>query len=154
MISTQGAKVVQAIGPVIVATNATASAAVDTLGYDYATVLISVPKASATDSSASFSTVSIAQGDAATGAWTDISGFTGATASSSSAFLIPTNNDTSVGATIKLDLNLLGRKRFLKVYVTPSIAANTTTDVKVILTRAEQLPTTATAAGVALLVQG
>lgn len=146
--------VVLAHGLATVASGATASAAVlDTFGYDVATVEVSHPPATATNSSAKLAAFAIYESDATTFATTYpvAVGTTNATAASGQ-FVLGEHNNTTYGAVARVTIPLQGRRRYLFVVTQPPATTNYN-HIHVVgrLSRAEQAPIVASAAGVTTL---
>ena len=151
----QAVKTATFLAPGTVATNATASQRVDTLGYARARVTILLPAATATDSTNKLSALALNAGDSTTYAATnDISGYVGTTNSTatSGTFVIPNYTNTSTGGRYVLDLPMPpnGRYLFLRYQ-----AAASHSNVAAIcqLYNGDQSPDTATEAGVDLWVK-
>lgn len=143
MIHKQAEKVVYLVGPnVTIATSATSSSRLDRLGFDYATIEIAIPAATATNSSATFATFKLTESDTTTASTTGISGFTGGT-----DFTIPVQNNTSSPAILRLFVDCRGRKRYLFPIIGSAPASHNNLIVKADLTRAEQSPVTDAARG-------
>lgn len=113
-------------------TSATSTVTVDAKRADEAMILVSIPAATATNSSYTLSSLLVKAGDttAVSSATTIITGGTD--------FTIPTNNDTSAPATIKLTVPGPLTKRYLFVQTTPSAAINVS--VFALLHRFEETP--------------
>ena len=100
------------IVPVSVATAATASGTADLLGYDSATVLVQLDTgATAIDE------LDFYEGDT-TSAFTAITGLTFGTDTGDVAF--PASN-TSTAPIVKANIDMRGRKRYLKVQISPGV---------------------------------
>jgi hypothetical protein len=153
-ISAQNSKVIPLLGPATVATNATGSNYFDRRGFNYARVDVTLPPATATNSSAKFIALALSEGDT-TSSFSAFGNFTGTTNSTaaSTEFVLPVQNNTSVGAVHSFFINLPPRKRYIKVALTPP-ASHTTVYAQVILSRAEIAPDTDTERGVAVSVIG
>lgn len=149
MIALQNLKVA-GTGLLTSATNATATTkAFDMFGADYASVLVIGVPASAATASSHWTSIVLQEGDAATGAWSDVPGFVSGT-----DFTVAGNASTSEPYIAKLDVDLRGRKRYLNVEVQ---AANSTLDdfrVVVLKGRNEEAPNSASEAGVTNWVKG
>lgn len=122
MIQSNYAKELVLVGPGTIASNATASARIDTLGFKYCEIIAVGPIASSTTSTTNhrFSALYVSQGDStAVSSATAIAAFTGTTNTVTAAtaqFLIVPNADTSVGSAVKLGINLQNnRGRYLFV---------------------------------------
>jgi hypothetical protein len=148
MNNAQNTKNVVILAPGTAATNATATVAVvDTKGWDYAKVKVQMAAATATNSSAKFITLELQEGDT-TSSFSAITGATGTTNStaSSSQFVLPVNNNTSVGQAISFYVDLKARKRYLNLSITPP-ASHTTLAATCDLSKGETLPDSATERG-------
>jgi hypothetical protein len=154
MINEQNDKVVVLFGPGTTATNAVASNYFDRKNYNYATVEVAVPPATATNSSAKLIALALTEGDT-TSSFAAFGAFTGTTNSTAAAteFVLPVHNNTSVGAIHKFYINLRDRKRYIKVAATPG-ASHTTIFGKATLSRAETAPDSNTERGVSVSVIG
>lgn len=121
-----------------VATNSTDTSYFDTQGFHYAKVLVVCNPAGATNSSATFTTVNLREGDT-TSSFATCSGFVTGT-----DFTKPTNNNTSYGAVIEFNVDLRKRKRYIQIQSTPGAAATDmgSYGVFAILSRAEEAPNT------------
>lgn len=94
------------VKPVSVATNADSFGYIDTKGADYLAVTFALDTAAATSSNPS--TLKLGESDdTVTTNFTDITAFVGDT-----AFTIP-NASTSAPQTVRLNVNLIGRKRYI-----------------------------------------
>jgi len=141
MIHSQMEKVVAAV-PTAVGTSAVALT-IDTLGWDHASVTV----LRASNASTVFaSALKIEQSDD-NSSYSDVSGFVGGT-----DFTIPAVSDTASAAVVKLDVNTLAKKRYLKVTATPSVSVNTVVTAR--LSRGENAPATASEAGCIGWVKG
>lgn len=146
MIHAQNTKGAVMIIPQSVATNATATATVDTKGFNYCDIELTIDTAASTSNLVAAFTVT--EGDV-TGATEAIVAFTGGTATSTSVgFVI--HNAASVCETVaslgRLFIDLEKRKRYLKVAVTPGVAAQIV-GVNAYLSRASIAPNTYLEAG-------
>ena len=104
------------LAPASVATNATATLIVDTRGFANAQFVVLPQTASA---NTRMLTLAIAQGDT-TAAFTNVSGYVGGT-NSDNGFTFPLETPTAATAVQPLVLNvdLLGRQRYLRLSYTP-----------------------------------
>jgi len=139
MIDLQNTKVESLIRPTkaTVNTNATSYGYLDTLGWDYAKIVI---HASATHAitSAAFTTIALSEGTNSAAA-TGVVALTGGAATSASVgFVIATGTDTSQGAMFCLNVDLRKRERYLKLGLTP--AAKGDFSACAVLTRGHQVP--------------
>jgi hypothetical protein len=152
-----------------IATDATASAMVDRLGYDYAIVNVTMRPATATNSSAKWTVLKLQHSDTTTASEaTNISGFIGTTNStaattvSAAEFVIPANNTTTAhgttaaaggGQVISLCKDLRGCKRYLFVNIQAN-ASHQTANVSALLFKGEDMPVSTTDRNVAAVVVG
>lgn len=156
MIHALNLKNIDAISPVAIATNATATSIdIDTLGASYALITLHQNVATATNSSATLKSIVLNEGDT-TSAYSAISGFGGLTAASGTSFAITVGNSTSQGAQIQFGVDLRGRKRYLQLVCTalPTTSAINTISAEVKLARLNQAPDSASEAGVIQQVFG
>ena len=100
-----------------VATSATASASVDTLGFDYTTFDFVLPPATATNSSAKWGVLQVLESDATVfsnaTSITNMSGTTNSTAAT--GFVIQPQNDTTNYQVTRLFIDTKAHKRYLFV---------------------------------------
>lgn len=114
MISAQKSKYAVAIAPAAIIDDATATASeVDTLGANYAEILIQL---GATD--IALTALKVQESDTSGGSFTDISGatFDGGTDTAGGTLALPSATDDN--QTCAFQINLDGRKRYLKVVCT------------------------------------
>ena len=136
------------------ATNATASARVDTLGFNYCTFLATLPKATATNSSAKWGVLKITEGDttavSSASAIVKLTGTTNTVTDATNGFVIAANNNTSDPQITELGVPCGGaRKRYL--FVTYQAAdSHSTVNLTAHLSRAMEAPNTDTERGVAV----
>ena len=116
MIFGQDVKSQSLVKAVSVATGATATAHLDTLGFDYAQIYVVGDTASS-----AISVLKLSEGDT-TSAFTDIVAFTGGTAVSTSVGFVIPSADTSTPPDVRMDIDLRQRKRYLKIWITPGVA--------------------------------
>lgn len=114
----QNCKFVAFQGPTTVSTAATSSAWVDTLGYRYCVILSVGEPASATNSSAKYTSLRLLHGavtQISSGtAVATLTGTTEATATTAQ-FVIGTHNDTANGSVTPLFVDLQGLERYLTI---------------------------------------
>lgn len=132
----EGTKTVAKVS-VAVATNATHSHEIDTLGADYASIDVVFSQFSATTTSYA-SVLKVQQSDAAGSGQADLSGYT-ITAGAGS-----TTGGT--GAVARFNVDLRGKKRYLTVVATPGNAATIASVAR--LSKLEDMPISAAAMGV------
>jgi hypothetical protein len=127
-----------------VATSATHSHEIDTYGYDYASIdVVYSPFSAATTAYASV--LKLQQSDSAGSAQVDVTGFT-VTAGAGST------TGASVGAVARFNVDLRGKKRYLTVVTTPGNSVAVASVAR--LSKGEDMPITASAAGVNSFVSG
>jgi hypothetical protein len=144
MIHNQNLKVVGGT-PATVGATATATLVIDRRGYDYASVLVSKAAVSAATAFASVLKVEESDTD---GNYESVpalvlggtGGFTVAAVS------------TTAASVVKVDVNCLARKRYLRVSMTPDATA--VVSMVAVLGRGEEYPYNAATANVATLVTG
>lgn len=146
MIHAQNTKGAVMVIPQSLTTNDTATATVDTLGFDYCDIELTIDTVASTSNLVSV--FSVTEGDV-TNATEAIVAFTGGTATSTSVgFVI--HNAASVCETVatlgRLFIDLKKRKRYLKVSITPDEAPQIM-GVNAHLSRADVAPSTYLAAG-------
>lgn len=116
---------------------------VDTLSYDYASLTV---LRGSNASTVFASTLKVEESDDDS-SYSNVTGLVGGT-----DFTIPTVTNTNGTSIVKIDVNTVGRKRYLKVTATPS------TSLPVAITgrlgRGEVAPATASEAGVLAWVKG
>ena len=148
MIHAQNTKTVSLLGPTstVIATDATATASVDTLGFDYAVIDIFLQ--SSAGGTVNPVVLKLQEADGTT--YADITECVG---DGSGGFTIPANpTAAATGPSVKWELNLQKRKRYLKISTTPGLAGGQFVTAVATLSRAEEAPTTAAAKGATTLV--
>jgi hypothetical protein len=129
-----------------VATSGTHSHEIDTIGTDYAS--IDVVFSNFTAAATNYATVlKVQQSDTAGSGQTDLGGVFTVTAGAGRTTGVGIN-----GAVCRFNVDLRGKKRYLTVRATPGVAANIATVAR--LAKMEDMPTTATGAGVDAFVSG
>jgi hypothetical protein len=145
MIHNQNLRVVgHTSGPLVVGSTATTTLTVDRRGYDQVSVLVMKNGVSGATSFASV--LKVAESD-------DNSSYTDVTAlvkDGVGGFTVPAVS-TSVVSTVKMDVDCLARKRYLRVIVTPDATA--TVSVVALLSRGEAHPSTDAEVGVDKVVK-
>lgn len=130
-----------------IATNATHQHAIDTLGFDYASIdVVFEPVAAAGTNSSVAVALTLQQGDT-TSSYTDVTGFVGGT-----SFTIPTPADTASSTVVRFNVDMRGKQRYLNVYATPNAASPVVSVAR--LGKPEEAPVAASDAGVAVFVSG
>jgi len=143
----EGSKTAAKLSSGDIATNATHQHAIDTLGFDYASIDVCFePVAAAGTNSSVAIALTLQQGDT-TSSYTDVTGFVGGT-----SFTIPTPSDTESTSVVRFNVDMRGKKRYLNVYATPNAASPVVSVAR--LGKPEETPVAATAAGVDVFVSG
>ena len=115
-------EVLVAPATVTLATNSSTYGYLDTLGWDYATILAIGSKEATT--SASFKVCKLTEGTNSTAA-TAIVAFTGGTATSASVgFVIPVYKGTAEGTVVRMNIDLHKRERYIRIHLAPGTASN------------------------------
>jgi hypothetical protein len=96
-----------------IATSATHSHEIDTLGYKYASIDVCFEKVAAAGTNSAVALVCKLQHGDTTSSYADLTGYVGGT-----SFTIPTPANTTADTVVRLDVDLRGRKRYLKVLAT------------------------------------
>ena len=143
----ESTKTVASLGTSDTATNATFTHSIDTLGYDYASIDV-VFEATASAAGAAATAIKLGQGDTST-AFDDITSFVGG---GSGGFTIPGTSLTSASNIVRFNLDMRGKKRFLRVSATP-IAASVVCSVAR-LGKGDVGPVSAAEVGVSAVVSG
>lgn len=129
------------------ASNATHAHTIDTRGFSYAAVDVAFePVAAAGTNSAVANVLTLQHGDT-TGSFSAITGFVAGT-----DYTLPTPGNTNDTTVVRLNIDLEGKKRYLKVNVTPKADSAVATVAR--LSVAEKTPTDATSGGVNVFVSG
>jgi hypothetical protein len=141
MIQKQCEKVVCIVAPGTVATGATASASIDTLGFEYCTFDAILPAATATNSSAKWGVLQVLEADVTNfSSATSIAAMSGTTNSSSSTgFVIQPQNDTTNPQITRLFIDTKAHKRYLFVEY-EAAASHSTSVVMAYLERGQTIP--------------
>ena len=124
MIESQDTKLEVMVAPatVTLATNSSSYGYLDTLGWDYATILAVGSKEATT--SAAFKLLKLTEGTNSTAA-SSVAAFTGGTATSSSVgFVIPIYKGTAEGTIVRMNIDLRKRERYLRIHLAPGTASN------------------------------
>jgi hypothetical protein len=124
---------------------ATATASIDRLGFDFASIDLIMGTANVVSNKPS--TLKISESDDLT-TYNDVTALVGGGVG---GFTIP-NADTSNPNVYRLNVDCRGRKRYLKLSVTPLTTQEVVMAAR--LLRAKEVPTTTTAAGVHVLANG
>lgn len=126
---------------------ATGTGSVDTLGYDFLSLDVLQTTSNAVTNN--LSVCKLAESDTTDSTnYSDVTKFVG---DGTGGFTVP-NADTSNSQLFKMNMNLRGRKRYIKLSASPVTTQSITAIAN--LHRGEQAPVTAANVGVALLVEG
>jgi hypothetical protein len=127
-----------------VASSATHSLEIDTLGFSYASIDVAFsPFTSASGPSTAATVLRLAQSDVAGSGQANITGMVGGSDFTVAAGVTATGG---VGYAHRFDVDLRGKKRYLTVYATPSSTCGVVTVCR--LSKGEQGPVDATGKGV------
>lgn len=143
-------KAVLAIAPASVTAAATATGRIDTLGYKWLTLAVSLATADTTTDQPSV--LKIAESDDTTTTVTDVVSLTGGASTSTSVGWVIPAGDTQNSQVVLFQIDLKKRKRYLTLKISPRttqlLSAMGLLDIP------EASPTNASDAGVAALVSG
>lgn len=139
-------KTIMAISPISKTNGATATGTIDTLGADFVTIDVHTTTADTTTNK--LTVLKISESDTTDA--TNFSDITALVGGGASGFTIP-NPVTSGDNLHKFNIDARGRKRYLKVTVTPPTTQTITAIAN--LAANEQAPITASKAGVNVLVE-
>jgi hypothetical protein len=132
-----------------IATNATHQHAIDTLGFDYASIdVVFEPVAAAGTNSSVAVALKLQQGDT-TSSYDDVTAFVGG---GSGGFTVPTPADTNSSTVVRFNVDMRGKQRFLNVFATPNVVSPVVSVAR--LGKPEEAPVAASDAGVAVFVSG
>ena len=147
MIHAQNDKVLAELPAGVTGSTATASLTVDTLGYDYASVMVMRASNSATTFA---SVLKVEEGDTTS----SYSNVTALVAGGTGGFTLPAISEagTASVSVVKLDIDTKAKKRYLKVSYTPAATANVSISAR--LSRAEVAPVSNAEVGVLTKVVG
>ncbi len=141
MIHAQKVKNSILIIPQSVATSATATGRVDTIGFDYLTIDILLDSVAAVTSKLQILTLTESDDDTTYATWAGVVG------SADADFAIPAG-DTDDPQIIKYNTDLKGRKRYIKVTLTPDGTEAQLVAAMSTMSRAKLMPDTTTEMGV------
>lgn len=148
MVNAQNIKVVTLNVGALSSTAAAVSDYVDTRDYHYATFIVVGPKATATNSSQTFTSLKLTNGNT-TSSFANVSGYVGATAASATEFVLPINNDTAAWISVLWHVDLRRyNTRYYQVSGQTPAAGYTSTTIVCLLTRGDKDPNTAAEHGV------
>jgi hypothetical protein len=121
---------------------------IDTLGFSYASIDVAFePVAAGGTASAVASVLTLQHSDAVGSGFSAVTGFVSGT-----NYTIPTPSNTTDSAVVRLNVDLEGKKRYLRVSATPTTAGAVSSVAR--LGVAEAVPLAASAAGVGAFVSG
>lgn len=145
----ESTKTVASIGTADTATGATFSHVIDTLGYDYASVDV-VLEANAASTDAMARALVLQQSDTDVSSnYANITSFVGG---GSGGFTIPTTSLSSASNVARFNVDMRGKRRYLRVQATPQAASVVCSVVR--LGKAEVGPVSAAEVGVGVVVSG
>jgi len=147
MLYLAASKTVAKIGTADTTTSQTATHTIDTLGHEYASIdVVFEPAAATTD--AVCTALKIEESDASASDFANVAALVG---NGTGGFTIPTSGSkTADSNVVRLNVDLRGRKRYLKVSATPVAASVVATVVR--LGRSESCPVSASDSGVQVVV--
>ena len=143
----ESTKTLSSIGSADTATDATFTHTLDTLGYDYASIDV-VCEASTATGDAVANALFLSQSDDNT-TFANITEFVGG---GTGGFTIPTSSLTGASNIVRFNVDMRGKKRYLKVNATPAFATRVVSVAR--LGKAEVGPVSAAEVGVAAVVSG
>ncbi len=130
-----------------ITSSATHSHEIDTLGYKYASIDVCFEKVAAAGTNSAVALVCKLQHGDTTSSYADLTGYVGGT-----SFTIPTPANTSADTVVRFDVDLRGRKRYLKVLATGQATGSVYSVAR--LGKPEDAPDTATEKGANAAVAG
>lgn len=143
----QNAKAVLVLATTSLTNGATGTGSVDCMGFDK--LSLDILQTTSNNTTNKLATCKLSESDTTDATnFSDITAFVGGGAG---GFTVPAA-DTSNSQLYKLNVDLRGRKRYIKLSVSPVTTQSLTAIAN--LTKAEQQPVSAANAGVALLVEG
>ena len=130
-----------------ITTSATHSMEIDTLGFRVASIDVAFEKVAAAGTNSAVALVLKLQHGDSTSSYSDLSGYVGGT-----SFTIPTPANTSSDVVVRFDVDLRGKKRYLKVVATGNATGSVYSVAR--LGKPEDGPDTATEKGASVAVVG
>lgn len=130
-----------------ITTSSTHSQEIDTIGFKYASIDVAFEKVAAAGTNSAVALVCKLQHGDTTSSYADVSGFVGGT-----SFTIPTPANTSADTVVRFDLDLRGKRRFLKVVATGNATGSIYSVAR--LGKPEDGPDTAGEKGASVAVAG
>ncbi len=130
-----------------ITTSATHSMEIDTLGFRVASIDVAFEKVAAAGTNSAVALVLKLQHGDSTSSYSDLSGYVGGT-----SFTIPTPANTSSDVVVRFDVDLRGKKRYLKVVATGNATGSVYSVAR--LGKPEDGPDTATEKGASVAIVG
>lgn len=130
-----------------ITSSATHSHEIDTLGYKYASIDVCFEKVAAAGTNSAVALVCKLQHGDTTSSYADLTGYVGGT-----SFTIPTPANTSADTVVRFDVDMRGKRRYLRVQATGQATGSVYTVAR--LGKPEDGPDTATKKGVSVAVSG
>jgi hypothetical protein len=120
---------------------------IDTLGFSYASIDVAFEPVAAAGTNSAVATVLTLQHSDTTASFSAVSGFVAGT-----NYTIPTPSNTTDSEVIRLNVDLEGKRRYLRLQATPTASGAVATVAR--LGTAEAVPVAASTAGVDAFVSG
>ena len=130
-----------------ITTSATHSMEIDTLGFKVASIDVAFEKVAAAGTNSAVALVLKLQHGDSTSSYSDLTGYVGGT-----SFTIPTPANTTSDVVVRFDVDLRGKKRYLKVVATGNATGSVYSVAR--LGKPEDGPDTATEKGAAVAIVG
>jgi beta-mannanase len=130
-----------------ITTSATHSMEIDTLGFKVASIDVAFEKVAAAGTNSAVALVLKLQHGDSTSSYSDLTGYVGGT-----SFTIPTPANTTSDVVVRFDVDLRGKKRYLKVVATGNATGSVYSVAR--LGKPEDGPDTATEKGASVAVVG
>ena len=130
-----------------ITTSSTHSHEIDTLGFKYASIDVAFEKVVAAGTNSAVCLVCKLQHGDSTSSYADVSGFVGGT-----SFTFPTPANTTADTVVRFDVDLRGKKRYLKVVATGNATGSVYSMAR--LGKPEDGPDTASEKGASVAVAG
>lgn len=130
-----------------ITSSATHNHEIDTLGFKYASIDVCFEKVAAAGTNSAVALVCKLQHGDTTSSYADVTGYVGGT-----SFTIPTPANTSADTVVRFDVDLRGKRRYLRVQATGQATGSVYTVAR--LGKPEDGPDTATKKGANAAVAG
>jgi hypothetical protein len=130
-----------------ITTSATHSMEIDTLGFKVASIDVAFEKVAAAGTNSAVALVLKLQHGDSTSSYADLSGYVGGT-----SFTIPTPANTTGDVVVRFDVDLRGKRRYLRVLATGNATGSVYSVAR--LGKPEDGPDTATEKGAAVAIVG